>query len=43
MVVGSLVGATLIHRLPVEPLKKLVASLLVIVGIVISAQVATQW
>lgn len=43
MVVGSVVGATLIHRLPIAPLKKLVASLLVIVGIVIAAQVVTQW
>jgi len=43
MVVGSLVGATLIHRLPIAPLKKLVASLLVIVGFVIAVQVAIQW
>ncbi|MFT7460169.1 MAG: putative membrane protein YfcA [Planctomycetota bacterium] len=39
MVVGTLVGATLIHRLPVAPLKKLVATLLVVVGAGIGMQI----
>jgi uncharacterized membrane protein YfcA len=32
MVVGSLAGAMLVHRLPTEPIRKLIAFLLVIVG-----------
>jgi uncharacterized protein len=39
MVIGSLVGATLVHRLPIAPLKKFVAYLLVIVGIGIAMQI----
>ena len=38
MVIGTLVGATLIHRLPVDPLKKMVALLLIIVGAAIAIQ-----
>ena len=33
MVVGTLAGANLVHRLPSEPLRKLIAYLLVVVGI----------
>lgn len=32
MVVGSLVGATMVHRLPTEPIRKLIAFMLVFVG-----------
>jgi uncharacterized membrane protein YfcA len=37
-VVGSLGGAVLIHRLPTEPIRKLIAFLLVFVGAGIGIQ-----
>ena len=33
MVVGSLGGALLVHRLPTEPIRKLIAFLLVFAGV----------
>ena len=38
MVLGTLMGATLIHRLPTEPIRKFVACLLVVVGFGIGLQ-----
>ena len=38
MVLGSLGGAVLVHRLPAEPIRKLIAFLLVIVGAGIGIQ-----
>ena len=43
MVVGSLVGATLVHRVPTEPVKKTVACLLVVVGGGIGWQVLSSF
>ena len=40
MVLGVFVGATLIHRLPTEPLRKLIAWFLVLVGIGICVRLA---
>lgn len=37
MVTGTLAGATLIHRLPAEPIRKFMALLLVVVGFGIGA------
>lgn len=39
MVVGSALGATLIHRVPTEPIKKVVAVLLLFVGAGIAVQI----
>lgn len=39
MVVGSALGATLIHRVPTEPIKKVVAVLLLLVGSAIAMQI----
>jgi uncharacterized membrane protein YfcA len=38
LVVGSFCGAWLVHRLPIEPIRKLIAFLLVIVGVAIGIQ-----
>ena len=42
MVVGSLAGATLVHRLPKEPIRKFVAALLIIAGSGIGLRVLYQ-
>lgn len=41
LVVGAFCGAILVHRLPVEPIRKLIAFLLVLVGAVIAIQQLT--
>ena len=43
MVVGSLAGAVLVHRIPTQPIKKAVAVLLVVVGALIALQVVMSF
>ncbi len=43
MVLGVFVGATLVHRLPTEPLRKLIAYFLVLVGIGICVRLALTY
>ena len=38
-VIGSLIGAMLVHRLPTEPIRKMLAGLLIVVGAAIAYQV----
>ena len=42
MVVGSFAGAVLIHRLPAEPIRKMITFLLVFVGVGIGIQQLLQ-
>ena len=38
LVVGAFCGAVVVHRLPTEPIRKLIAYLLIIVGVGLAAQ-----
>ena len=42
MVIGTLLGAHVIHRVPVRPIKKVVAVLLIVVGSALAVQTAVR-